>query len=179
LFSISFNPSDLKRWFTALARVERTIRFHAEDMQRRCALEYKILIAENLISNRYAMSYPRYNRRYADWKYRTLREAGYAAGGYWDLTRTLVRSIGIRKVKAMQYHSGITPGAMAPSTSWFSDTFGTGRSVEVDFYAKINEFGGRRHPARPVFTPTMFEYASNKWLGQALVSMRSIQSKWR
>lgn len=183
MISIQFNPRDVQRWFMALNRVERKVAFVRMVMQRKCALEFKQKLIERLMRGGYAIqyNYPRYSKRYSDWKYRTLRRGGYAAGGYWSLTKTIVNSLQIFRIGNEGYHAGILPGARAPGASWFGDRIGIGKTKSVDMYARVNEFGSRaaKVPARPVFGPTTLDYANNEWLQQGRATLRKLRNAWR
>lgn len=183
MISIYFNPRDVRRWFQALNRLERRVLSERMKMQRRCALGYKRKLTEKLLRGGYAVeySYARYSKRYSDWKYRTLRRNGYAAGSYWSLTKTLVNSLQIFRIGDDGYHAGIIPGARAPGTSWFGERIGEGAPKSVDMYARVNEFGSRsmKVPARPVFYPAAFDYANEEWEDEGRSTLRRIGNAWR
>jgi len=183
MISIYFNPRHVRRWFTALNRIERKALTERMVMQRKCANGYKLKLIEKLMRGGYALeyNYPRYSKRYSDWKYRTLRRGGYAAGGYWSLTKTLVNSLRVFRIGDEGYHAGIMPGARAPGASWFGTRIGQGRPKLVDMYARVNEFGSRaaKVPARPVFGPTTWDYANSDWLEEGRRSLRRIKNAWR
>jgi hypothetical protein len=60
---------------------------------------------------------------------------------------------------------------------------GKGKVLPIAYYARIMEFGGQfggqRHPPRPVFTPTRLEYLRRGFPEQGERSLNIIKGQWR
>ena len=187
MITIKFIESDFQRYMKALTKLEQKVKtFGQDEMQRRCAVDYFQLVVKNIMQ----MNFPRpgYSKWYRNWKYE------YGWSGYpspWRLRGDLVSSLAAFKAPGGDgYVGGVPIGAMDQGgKSWF----GKGRrgpvggprpigpgSGSFKGYGWVGEHGGRggKQPARPVFEPTMKEYASTGWQKRAKEASTELKKAW-
>ena len=174
MISIKVNQADISRIITALDRIETTVKVQVPDtMQFKCAVDYYQLVMTNI--QKRTRPQPAYSKRYRNWKYE------YSWQGYpspWRLKGDLVKSLGAYKF-GEGYIGGVEPGAMdSGGKSW--DGKGKlgakGDSKPIEMYGRVGEYGKKK---RPVFTPTMEEYAKDGWQKRGDEMLKRIEADWR
>ena len=179
-----FNPTDMKRWYGALGRLENQAIAELDENPKRNAIGYSNLVVKNIMQQKNMGAYARYNPRYAKWK-----EQWGRAGGFWQLFGDLVKSITHFRVtdSRMGYKAwmgGIPPNMVdSGGKSWFGKG-AHGGPKKIAMYAYVMEYGGDygrggKHPARPVFGPTATEYQNVFWWREFENSRIRIKNKWR
>jgi hypothetical protein len=145
-----------------------------ENLPRRMSIEYIDEIRKNISSQRYASSYARYNQRYQDWKYNVFK----SSGGFWQLRGELMGAL--RSYKEGKGWFGGIPANVTDSgnVSWFG-VGDKGRPVPIAQYGHWMEYGRRGQPPRPLFNPTLIEYADGKGATSANSSQRQIGRGWK
>ena len=181
MITIKFKESDFQRYMKALTKLEQSAKtFGQDEMQRRCAVDYFQLVVKNIMQ----MKFPRpgYSKRYRNWKYE------YGWSGYpspWRLRGDLVSSLAAFKV-GNGYVGGVPIGAMDQGgKSWFGKgrKGPVGKSKSIAMYGTVMEKGGvwpkaGTHPPRPVFEPTMKEYAGTGWQKRGVEALAKLRKAW-
>ena len=86
---------------------------------------------------------------------------------------------GVRVVIPVPWFGGIAAGVYdTGNVSWLGQG-NKGRKVQIAQYGHWMEYGRRGQPARPLFTPTLTEYASGQASATASNSLRQIGGGWR
>jgi len=179
---------DIRRWNMAIKRVTRNAEYWIlNHMQRKSATDFTHLIIRNIMNQRYASGYQEYNDRYREW----LVARGYDLR-FWVLRYDLVRNIHIfyfpnkTNSKGRDYMAGIPSGITdSGGKSWFGvGARRHGNPKSIAMYAHILEFGkgpgpGGQHPPRPMFQPTMQEYADSGWITRGQEALNHIGMGWR
>lgn len=172
MIRIEFIQAELARWFRALDRVETYSKLWIENwMQRKSATDYYQLVAQNLVGGKYAGGYAKYDsnrddNRYGDWK-----KKYFPGRGFWQLKGDLLKNLTMWKVDK-GYRAGIPPGVMdSGGKSWFG-TGGGGKRKEIVMY------GGILEKTRPLFGPTMKEYAASGWQKRGKEALKGIGRHW-
>jgi len=151
--SISISEQDQAKIRTALSRVENTTRNKAKRLPWEMANEYANNLRKNIQTGAFASTYPPYNLRYEDYKYKMV---GHLKP--WVLFGDVLANISVwhwRKGRGRGFKAGIPAGRMdRGEKGWF----GTGAPSSIAAYAAANEFGLGPTPARPVFIPTLLQY---------------------
>lgn len=189
---IYFDVGDLKKWLRALTRIETEGRRQSRDTPRLGSIDYKQLIIRNIMGQRHMAGYAPYHTRYAAWKAQYGR-----AHGYWKLFGDLVRNIVSTRTTypfrtgqlTYAFFAGIPAGVKDQGgKSWLIRNTRrrsalANKPKPIAWYARIMEKGstrgGQRHPARPIFEPSMEEYAQGGWLQRGDEALREIGKKWR
>jgi len=173
MIQIQFNQADLNRWMRAVDKVQNKAKLWIEnEMQRRCATDYFQLVQKNIMTQKYSAGYKPYNERYAKWKYPKGTGAGI---DFWILGGDLVRNLQIFK-HGGGWVGGIPPGIKdSGGKSWLGPRFGgKGKSKKIAMY------GAKAEALRPVFKPTMEEYADDKngWQKRGREALNYIKGAW-
>ena len=171
MISIKVNQADVTRIVTALKRIETTVKVQVPDtMQFKCATDYYQLVMENIMKR--SSPNPAYSERYGGWKKK------YGWQGYpspWKLRGDLVKSLGSYRL-GDGYLGGVQPGAMdSGGKSWHGKGKAgpKGNSKSIEMYGRVEE------KRRPVFTPTMEEYAKDGWQKRGDEMLKRIEADWR
>ena len=171
MISIEINKADVARLVSALDRIETTVKVQVPDtMQFKCAVDYYQLVMTNIM--KMSSPNPPYSERYGNWKKK------YGWQGYpspWRLKGDLVKSLGAYKF-GEGYIGGVEPGAMdSGGKSWFGKgkSGAKGPSKSIEMYGRVGE------NRRPVFTPTMEEYAKDGWQKRGDEMLKRIEADWR
>lgn len=91
----------------------------------------------------------------------------------------LMRSLTTIRLSAKGWLGGIPSGVMdSGNVSWLGGG-DKGRPVPIALYAQWMEFGRRGQPARPLFAPTLNEYAKGGAIKRGSESLGKIRSGWR
>lgn len=183
---IRLDVGDLTKWLRALDRIEAEARRQSREAPRKESIDYKHLLVGNIMGQRHMSGYAAYNTRYAAWKAQYGR-----AHGYWQLFGDLVRNIVSTRTTypfgtsqlTYAFFSGIPAGVKdSGGKSWFGRGH-KGASKDIAWYARIMEkgsaSGGQVHPARPIFEPTMEEYAQSGWITRGAEALNEIGKRWR
>ena len=184
MITIELNQRELTRWFNALMKVENTAKLQIEDrIQLRMAIDYEQLLRKNLLSGKYSGTYKGggYNERYGKWK-----QKYYGGIGYWRLKGDLLASLTTWKDSEGGYRAGVLSGTYdSGGKSWGGGGPGNnlGQFKEVGMYGWIMEFGkkagpGGRHRKRPLFKPTMDEYADAGHQDRGEEALDIIGAQW-
>jgi len=169
---------DLERMYGAIRRVNNVATIEARDNPYRNAVAFRNLLLLNINSQKHMSRYPPYNKRYKDWKQKTVGHLNF-----WKLYGHLIRNLivfpmGVGFGRMNKWMSGITPGVTDKgNTSWLEGN--KGRPMLISVYGKWMEFGRRGQPARPIFGPTTEEYAGNRFLRMGKYSILNVRRAWR
>ena len=181
VFKIEYNKHHLNRIQSAFKRVKETVKSERKKMPRLCALDFRDLLSRNIMTQKFAGSYAPYNPRYKLWK---EQNSGYGAGGgFWILSGKIVSSLTVYNDKGdTRWFSGLPKKMPVDRPSWLK-AGKTGKTVDINLVAHVNEFGGQYgsyyHPPRPVFIPTKNEYAKSGFLKRGKDSLKIIGRSWR
>lgn len=153
--SIRFDKNDVRRYTRALKRILRAVDREKKELPYRCAVDYVNLLRQNILTQKFAGSYRPYNEKYADWKAQYFEAQGYLVmRGLMVNALTIFRDRGYKT----RWYGGLPPNLpLAPGSSWLYPP-GHGKPKSINMYAWLNEFGGTKAKARPVFVPTKQEY---------------------
>ena len=168
-----------KRWMRAVDGLRRIALSEKENLPRRMSIEYIDMIRLNIFTGKYSSTYPRYNDRYRRWKYMVFK----SAGGFWQLRGDLVTALQSKKRTSTAYGAtwfGGIPGNVRDTgnVSWLGKG-NRGRVLPIALYANWMEYGRRGQPARPLFRPTLIEYAGKKALVRLGESRRLLMRRWQ
>jgi len=171
MISVEVNQADINRIVSSLKRIETTVKVQGMDtMQFKCATDFYQLVMLNIMKR--SMPRPAYSKRYRNWKYE-YGWMGYPAP--WKLRGDLVKSLGAYRL-ADGYIGGVEPGAMdSGGKSWFGEgkAGGKGPSKPIEMYGRVEE------NRRPIFGPSMNEYAKDGWLKRGDEMLKRIEADWR
>ena len=182
--AIRINTPDLKRWYSAINRLEKQAMDELDENPKRNAIGYSNLVVRNIMMQKQMGGYTPYNPRYAAWK-----EQYGKASGFWQLFGDLVRNIthfrvADNRMGIKAWMGGIPPNVMdLGGKSWF----GKGRQglpKKIAMYGHVMEYGGSwpkagSHLPRPIFRPTADEYQNIMWWKELEKSRMRIRDKWR
>jgi len=173
----------MARYQAAMLKLEASVKvFGADEMQRRCAIDYYQLVMKKIL----AMNSPRpaYSKRYRNWKYE------YGWMGYpspWRLKGDLVNSLTAFKA-SNGWIGGVPIGAVdSGGKSWFGkgSKGPLGKAKPIAMYGTVMEKGGDYtaqgggvHPARPVFGPAAEEYAREGWMRRGMEAVNELKKSW-
>jgi len=183
MLKVEIDQGDLSRLKSACAALTSKVKTYGMDeMQRRCSVDYYQEVVGNIMKmNRPS---PAYVPRYRTWKYE------YGWQGYpspWRLRGDLVASLTSFKAADGDGWVGGVPYDKKDSggKSWFGKGAKgpSGKSRFIAMYGTVMEYGGSwakagTHPARPVFEPTMKEYAETGWEKRADEAIREFEQTW-
>lgn len=166
------------KFIRACNRVHRAVEREKHNLPMRQALDYVDDLRRNVISQKFASTYPPYNPRYKDWKSKY-----FAASGFHVMRSRMVSNLTVYRGRYKNWvYGGLPPGLMAPGSSWFGPP-GTGKSPSVSMYAWVNEYGGNwgygYHPPRPVWRPTLQEYKKDGAINRGRESLEVIRRSWQ
>ena len=169
--SVKIDQADLQRLMSALSGVQSVVKVQGLDtMQWQCSTDYYQLVMANMLKR--SSPSPAYTDRYSKWKQK------YGWMGYpspWRLRGDLMRSLGSYRY-GNGYLGGVQPGAMdSGGKSWF----GKGRLGPSGKIKSIEMYGNVEEERRPLFGPTMDEYAGAGWLKRGDEMMGKIEARWR
>lgn len=180
MFYVEIDGSDLRRALAAIKRVSAGVRRENSKLPRRCAVEVRGLLAEAIMSNKYAAGYRPYSSHYRKWKQRQ----GYPMI-FWKLSGDLLGALQVFRYEG-EWTAGIPSGVMS-STAGKRFSNKSVRTVPVAMYANIMEYGanfrsvgGGKHPSRPLFRPMKVHYGiSRDFKKQADKTIIALARKWR
>lgn len=171
MIAMKFDKTDFARVMKALRKVRQKVNFQfvlrGGEMNRKCSIGYAQLLVRNIMGLKRPS--PPYVPRYRVWK------KGYGRMGYpapWRLFGDLVKNIANFRL-GTGWMGGIQAGIFdTGGKSWFGKG-DKGKPKQIAMYARVGE------RKRPVFEPTMEEFADTDWLKQAGLAMRDIRRGWR
>ena len=177
---MQFVPESFRRYMRALDRIERVAKAQMRILPFLCATDYHHLLIGNLLSQKFYGQYPRYSPRYAHWK----TEVVLKGSQFWLLYGDLVKSITIfERADRMTPTRGAWMGGVPAGVhdrggkSWFGKG-DKGKPKPIAMYGRVMEFGLHTHPERPLFKPTMDEYASAGWKKRGAEALNKIRMAW-
>lgn len=174
--TIEFDPKDLTRAFLALDRLDSIVTTQQSELPYRCAVDFKNLVINNILTQKYSAQYAPYSGRYAHWKTVTMLRGSH----FWSLYGDLLKNITAFRFDN-GWMGGVPAGAMdSGGKSWFGtrqNRVGSRKSIAM--YGRTMEYGLNNHPARPVFQPSTAEFISGGYSVRALESLRKIVVGWR
>jgi len=136
-------------------RLKQAFSEESRNMTNNCAKDYRMLLIQNIMDEKYSGSYTALNERYEEWK-----EKNGGESGFWKLWGDLVRAISIRQTPK-GFTVGIEKGVMPTRSSSMGKTK---KITPIWQYAYYGEFGrgtaawSKGQPARPVFKPSAEEF---------------------
>jgi hypothetical protein len=186
MITMRVDPNDVSKLQRACANLLATVQSHGMDeMQRRCATDYFMLVAKN-IRQKGAPS-PDYADAYKEWK----ASYGWRGMGSWELKGDLLASLSaFRDLSGKGWRGSVPYGAMdTGGKSWHYGGKGSkgpqGKSRSIARYAIAGEYSRPKdhrykgQPERPVFRPSMSEYAGAGWLVRADETLALMGNTWR
>lgn len=169
-FAIRFDTAEYMRHWYARWRVNRIALSESKRLPRKCAVDYYQLVHKNIMSQRYAGSYPAYHPRYLKWKKQIAPSLDF-----WRLHDALVSNL-----RAFRVYGGL-PGEVAYMGGIDDSVSYKGKSIAM--YGKAVEEGkfgkGTATKPRPVFWPTGLEYSQGPMRSRQYQSLAKIKSAWR
>lgn len=171
MINMSIDQADMTRLRSALAGIQNVVKVQGLDtMQWLCAVDYYQLVITNMMKR--TSPRPAYSKRYRNWKYE------YGWMGYpspWRLRGDLTQSLGAYRFGS-GYLGGVQPGAMdSGGKSWY----GKGSKGPVGKIKSIEMYGNIEEDRRPLFEPTMEEYAKEGWPKRGDEMLQKIEARWR
>lgn len=156
MITMNHNPNHMRAMFYRLKKLNNVHEVDAVNMIYNCAREFKILLIQNIMFEKYKGLYKPLNPLYEDWK-----EKNNGAMGFWKLWGSLVNAISLRETPK-GYSVGIEKNVMPIKTS------SMGRKKKITPVWMYFWYGEHIHfqkgifkgvqPARPVYMPTVLEY---------------------
>jgi len=167
--------NDLSKILFAVAKVESAVELQKTDICYYAAVDFQHLVIANLTNQKYASSYAPYSEIYKDWKLKQKVEMKY-----WKLYGDLVQNIKAFKVPIgggkSGWIAGVVPGVKASKSS---QMWGTAkRRILISTYARLNEFGRKDQPPKPLFVPTKNEYSEDGFPKRGQKSLDKIKWSW-
>lgn len=146
MIQFKVNQDDWHKIKYVLGKLESMSTLLKNDHPYECALEYKNLVYQNILGNRFGFA--PLSKRYYKWKERK----GYEVPGFWKLRRDLLTNLTAfqNKGKGGGYVGGI-PGGIRGNKGRYVGFYGT--MVEKGWFQK-----GKQNSARPMFENTKDEY---------------------
>lgn len=169
MITMRLDKTEYARVMRALNEVRRRIKFfitdNGGDLNRRSSIGYKQLLVKNIMNT--TRPVPAYSVRYRSWK---LKHGKFPYPAPWRLFGDLVKSISNFK-SGTGWMGGVPAGVFdSGGKSMFG---GKGKPKLIAMYAAVNE------RKRPIFRPTMDEYAGSEWPRLAGSAMRDIEGGWK
>lgn len=173
MIKVEFKPEDMARLKAAMVKLSVSAHEQAENkIPKLGAIQFRDRVADAILSQKYVGIDWDYSESYADWK-----AAQGKNDGYWRLAGDLVASLSISKL-GNGWFSGVPVGIKDSG----GKSYGKGKSRDIAWYGRIIEWGGifnssqgaQTHKPRPVFVPTLKEFAAIDWprIGsQALIEL--------
>lgn len=175
MLRIEFREADWNRYKRALHRIFPTVIKVNIDMQKTCAMEYKQLVAFNIMTQKYG--FRAHSKKYREWKQSKFPE--YPA--FWRLHGDVLRNLsafphsdGDMSIHTIGFMGGIPSGRMG-STGQYVAYYAT--KVEEGWIAK----GGKPRPARRMFWKTKEDYKKSPtgWLKNGEIALGKVGNVWR
>jgi hypothetical protein len=167
--------ADFDGYRKALRRIESEAAAQRTWLPKTCAAEYRDDLSKAIITQKYAGGYPDYHPWYAYWK----QMVSGSTGQFWILFGDLLKSITTVHRSTGGGRAGWFAGVPSSARdsggkSWFGTKKNPrGKSKSIGMYAAVNE------DLRPVFEPSIDEYAKTHWLRRSRNSLNAIVRLWR
>lgn len=164
---IEFNERDYGRIIRALRTLPFVVAKANDVMQKTCALEYKQLVAFNIMTQKH--SFRAHSKNYREWKQKHFPE--YPA--FWRLYGDVLRNL-----SAFEHEGGWMGGIP-------KGRVGQGGRVVAYYATRVEEGwtakGGGKRPARRMFWKTKEDYRKNPagWQKQSDIAHNKIGAAWR
>jgi hypothetical protein len=178
---VILDESDLRKWTKALKRITTEAKKQSNEIRKQHSRDYRIMLLENIATQKHMAAYASYDDRYAAWKHQ------HSSGGYWRLMGDLIQALTSYPVpgagkSTFAWFSGVTKGVKdSGNKSWFSPAI-TGKRKEIAFYGGIMEgiikTRIQHHPARPIFGPTLEEFKPAA-IPKAEAGLVRVADNWR
>lgn len=180
MFRVYFNQNDLQRLIFATHKEESQAELQVHDMQRRCAVDFLMLLRRNILTNRHTGNYDSLSSDYRKWK----KDHGKMGMGFWKLFGDLFRSLQTSKIGRQSrwragYFAGVPRGARdSGGKSWYGKG-DKGASKSIEQIGTWMEEGRTGQPARPIFGPTTEGYIkSGAWTKRGVQSLDKMKWSW-
>ena len=182
---IKFYDLDYRRYRSALKRILLVSGTRMNRTQQKMAIDYKHLVTENIMTQRFAGGYAPYSERYAKWK------RIFAANTlYHVLKGDAVKALTVLKVRVHKWQSiwfsGIPAGVTdTGGKSWlYSLGSPKGKPKSIAMYMHVSEYGGNygrggTHPKRPVFGPSMIQYSRQGHQQRGKEYLKDVEGAWK
>ena len=179
MIQVRFVSYQFRRWMRATEKIKATALSEKENLPRRMSIDYVDEIRKNITIGRFSNTYAAYNERYRKWKYTIFK----STGGFWNLRGELLAALEAKNMSSTKFTSrwfaGIPAGVFdSGNVSWFGKG-DKGRSLPIALYAYYLEYGRRGQPSRPLFRPTLIEYASKGAVKRLEESRKLIMLGWK
>jgi len=176
MITMNHNPHHLRTMFYRLKKLNGVLQEDSLNMIYNCAKDYKTLLIQNIMFEKYRGMYKKLNPLYEDWK-----EKNNASMGFWKLWGSLINAISIRDTPK-GYSVGIEKNVMPLETS----SMGKKKKITpVWMYAWYGEYTHYQkgifkgiQPARPVFRPTQLEYKLTSYTKRKMELFNKIRNSW-
>jgi hypothetical protein len=168
MIQIEENKSDLARYIEALGKTAEEYEKQANDLPKRCAEEFQLLLIKNITTQAFPWVASR-SQRYKDWK---MQRVGHLK--HWILDGDLLGAITHWK-ESDAWIAGIPSGIFDRGGKNYSG----GAPMEIAIYARSLEYGEGTQPARPLFGPSTEQYEKTKMPEQIEKTAKEIESKWK
>jgi hypothetical protein len=158
----------------AIDKLKRLALADKDNLPRQMSIEYIDMIRKNIYAGTYSSTYSPYNERYRKWKYLVFN----SRGGFWNLRTELITSLTSKKIRG-GWFGGVPAGVHdSGNVSWLGKG-NRGRRMLIAQYAIWMEYGRSGQPSRPLFGPTLIDYAAKKAPIKLEGSRKRLMGAWR
>jgi len=176
MIKMRIDPNHLRAMFFQYKKVKDVSDEEAKNMSYNAAKEYKILLINNIMFQKFSGLYPDLSPVYAKWK-----KAQGGSQGFWKLWGSLINAISLRETPK-GFSVGIEKNVMPIKTS----SIGKKKKITpVWMYAWYGEYSHGQQgifngiqPSRPVFRPTQHEFDPIFKEKRAKESWSKIRNSW-
>lgn len=167
--TILFDPKDLQKIVSATNKITNVVYNASKRLPYRMAIAYAELLRRNITTG-VMPTYPPYHPKYAE--YKTLM-VGHLKP--WQLFGDVLANITVFR-HGKGFMGGIPAGKMdRGGKGWY----GTGKPSSIAAYARANEFGQGKTPARPIFRPTFENFKAKDLPRFEKETFNEIKRWWR
>ncbi|MDY0324787.1 MAG: hypothetical protein RBQ87_01270 [Candidatus Cloacimonadaceae bacterium] len=176
MFKWEIKQTDIVKMRKSLLKLQSMIEHEAGVLSYNNAASFRAMLLRNILTQKFATTYAPYSPRYAEWKTQKMLLGSH----FWKLFGDVLENITLHR-RNDGWFAGIPEGIYdSGGKSWFATkTNRVGKKKPVSMYAIVMEEGLNSHPARPMFGPTLDEYAAGEWIRQAEQSLKRINEAWR
>jgi len=167
--SVQFDQRDLTKILSATNKVTNQVYNSSKRLPYRMAIAYAEMLRRNIATGTMP-TYPPYHPKYAEYKYLMV---GHLKP--WQLFGDVLANISVFK-HGDGFMGGIPAGRWDKGEKGWH---GTGKPSAIAAYARANEFGQGRTPARPIFRPTFANFKASKIPQFEKETYRDIKRWWR
>ena len=173
-FQMRFIETDLARYLRALDRVWSTAHRQSGIVPYLNAVDYRNMVMQNILSQKFAAGYQPYHPRYAKWKTQVVLKGSK----FWMLFADLLRNLNVFRA-GKGWMGGIPANVYdQDGKSWYGKG-DVGKPKPIAMYGRTIEFGLNNQPPRPVFGPTRDEYVQDGWKIRGREAQQKIKVAWR